>query len=380
MVAISDLTKAHLCKESDLQGSDLRGIELPNGSLVGAKLSGAKLDDANLAGADLTRADLSGVRLSEAVLRDAILREARLNEAVFYKTDLRKADLTSAKGLRGAALFDAFMEGAILDNVDLRGAKLPRPYRKPRLKEQGFLVMTADICRREFTRLSAAALTYLPISAWAQQSQSTHIFLHQHGGPEIFDFYLGALITDNPQQHRDAMKSIREAVKYDRILMYKSSDKYKYEFSCRLIDYFLAARNIRFVGGNVKLDHWPDSARNKDLVYFGVHKKLFEFSRLDPESSPHVHTINRGFSRRSRNLFKKFETELPWRTRPIWNFPTKEPLLQIADFFTGSLKDDSGDHTKERLLIYLRQALKVDRLTQANLRDHQAFRIRDILA
>jgi hypothetical protein len=125
MVAISDLTRAHFCKEIDLRGSDLRGIELPNGSLVGAKLSGAKLDDANLAGADLTNADLSGVRLSEAVLRGAILREARLNEAVFQKTDLRKADLTSAQGLRGAALFDAFLEGAILDNVDLRGAKLP---------------------------------------------------------------------------------------------------------------------------------------------------------------------------------------------------------------------------------------------------------------
>jgi uncharacterized protein YjbI with pentapeptide repeats len=147
MVAISDLTKAHLCKESDLQGSDLRGIELPNGSLVGAKLSGAKLDDANLAGADLTRADLSGVRLSEAVLRDAILREARLNEAVFYKTDLRKADLTSAKGLRGAALFDAFMEGAILDSVDLRGAKLPRA------RLQGASFRGADLTEMDLSSL-----------------------------------------------------------------------------------------------------------------------------------------------------------------------------------------------------------------------------------
>jgi uncharacterized protein YjbI with pentapeptide repeats len=126
MAAISDLTAAHMCKESDLQGSDLRRVELPNGCLVGAKLTGAKLDDANLAGADLTRADLSGAQLSETVLRGAILREARLNEAVFYKTNLRKADLTSAEGLRGAALFDAFMEGAILDKVDLRDSKLPR--------------------------------------------------------------------------------------------------------------------------------------------------------------------------------------------------------------------------------------------------------------
>jgi uncharacterized protein YjbI with pentapeptide repeats len=120
MAAISNLSAAHMCKDSDLEGSDLRRVELPNGSLVGAKLTGANLDDANLAGADLTRADLSGARLSETVLRGAKLREARLNEAVFDKTNLRKADLTSAEGLRGAALFDAFMEGAILDKVDLR--------------------------------------------------------------------------------------------------------------------------------------------------------------------------------------------------------------------------------------------------------------------
>jgi hypothetical protein len=176
------------------------------------------------------------------------------------------------------------------------------------------------------------------------------------------------------------MKMIREATKYDRILMYKSTDKYKYEFCCRLIDYFLGARDIRFLGGNVKLDHWPDSVRNKDIVYFGLHKKLFDLSRLNADSSLRIHTVNRGFSRRSRNLFKLFETGLPWKTIPIWNFPTKEPLLQLADFFTGSLKDYSDDDTKKRLLTYLRQALKVDRLTQTNLGDNQAFRVRDILA
>jgi hypothetical protein len=239
--------------------------------------------------------------------------------------------------------------------------------------------MTADISRREFAGLSAAALAYLPISAGAQQLPSTHIFLHQHGGPEISYFYLGALITENPQEHRDAMNSIRKAAKYDRILTYKSSDKYKYEFCCRLIDYFLRARNIRFLGGNVDLDQWPDSPRNKDIVYFGVHKKLLEFARLKAESSLQLYTINRGFSRRSRNLFKKLEMELPWTTRAIWAFPTKEPLLQIANFLTGSLKNHSDDDTKERLMIYLRQALKVDRLTEANLRDNQSFRVRNIL-
>ena len=126
MVAISDLNKAHLCKESDLQGSDLRRMELPSASLAGARLSGSILDDANLVSANLMKADLSGARLSEANLRGAVLVEAHLNHVIFYKTDLRKADLTSAKGLKGAELFNAFMEGAILDHVDLRGAKLPR--------------------------------------------------------------------------------------------------------------------------------------------------------------------------------------------------------------------------------------------------------------
>jgi hypothetical protein len=242
--------------------------------------------------------------------------------------------------------------------------------------------MTADLSRREFVGLSTTALAYSPISAWAQQFTPAHIFFHQTGGPEIHYFYLGAVITDNPQEHQDAMKSMRQAAKYDRVLYYKSSDKYKYEFCCRLIDYFLGARNIRFLGGRVELKHWPDSARNKDIVYFGVHKKLLDFSGLNANSSLHIHMFNRGFRPRARSLslFRKFATELPWKTLVTWNHSREEPLLQIADFFTGSLQDRTDDDTKERLLVYLRQALKVDHLTETNLRENRIFRIRYILA
>jgi hypothetical protein len=132
-------------------------------------------------------------------------------------------------------------------------------YRRPIPQEQGFQVMIADLSRREFTCLSATALACTPIPTWAQQFTRTHIFFHQTWGPEISYFYPGAVITDNPQEHHDAIKTLRQAAKYDRVLYYKSTDKYKYEFCCRLIDYFLGARNIRFFGGPVRLKYWPDS-------------------------------------------------------------------------------------------------------------------------
>lgn len=239
--------------------------------------------------------------------------------------------------------------------------------------------MTADLSRRQFTCFAAAAATCAPLSSWAQPLSATHVFFHQTGGPAISYFFLGALITDAPQQHRDAIDSIRKMAKYDRICTYKSTDKYKYEFCCRLIDYFLGAKNIRFVGGKVQLEAWPDSARNKDIVYFGVHKKLLEVARLK-DTPLAIHMVNRGFSPRGATLSRKFRTELPWKANVTWDLAREEPLLQVANFFTGSLQDQSGSQTKDDLLIYLRQSLKVDRLTEPNLRDNQMYRIRQIWA
>lgn len=240
--------------------------------------------------------------------------------------------------------------------------------------------MSADLSRRQFTCLAAAATTCSPISSWAQQPRNTHVFFHQTGGPAIHYFFLGALITDTPQQHRDAINSIRKVAKYDRVCAYKSTDKNKYEFCSRLIDYFLGAKDIRFVGGKVQLETWPDNARNKDIVYFGVHKKLLDVARLKADAPLEIYMVNRGFSPRGATLSRKFRTELPWKANVTWNLASQEPLLQVANFFTGSLQDHSGNGTKNDLLIHLRQSLKVDRLTEANLRDNQIYRIRQIWA
>lgn len=74
--------------------------------------------EVDLSGADLYRADLAEFDLSGVDLSGADLREANLRGVDFREADLRGADL------RGANVEDGKFTGAVLGQVDLRGAHI----------------------------------------------------------------------------------------------------------------------------------------------------------------------------------------------------------------------------------------------------------------
>lgn len=240
--------------------------------------------------------------------------------------------------------------------------------------------MIARPSRRQFVQLAAGALALSSGATNAQAAPSTHVFFHQTGSVRKSGFYLGALITENPQQHRDAVAAMREATSYRRTLRYKSTDTHKIPFCHRWIDYFVATRGIRFVGGPVKLEDWPDLSRKKDIVYFAAHKRLLDLAGLPADTSLLIHTLNVGFEARTLALFKSFQSNLPWPATAGKEHPTEEPLLQIADLFTGSLQDGSDSKTKLKLIGYLRKSLNVERLDETSLRNSSLFRVREIVA
>ncbi|WP_083533205.1 pentapeptide repeat-containing protein [Bosea sp. WAO] len=111
------------CSNVDLTGSDLRRLILPDGDLSTSIMTESKLQEANFRGAKFYDARLIGANLSGASLRQARLRGAYLNGATWAGVILTDADLTHAKGLAGADLKTVLMDRAVLDSVDLRGAK-----------------------------------------------------------------------------------------------------------------------------------------------------------------------------------------------------------------------------------------------------------------
>ena len=112
---------------------DCDGWEVMCADLSHAILSGADLSHANLHYADLCNADLSCADLSCADLSRADLRNADLSHANLSGANLSCADLS------GANLSRAAMTEAILNYVDIRGAK-NLPYIPMACPEEGAFI------------------------------------------------------------------------------------------------------------------------------------------------------------------------------------------------------------------------------------------------
>jgi len=133
-------------QEAGLDGANLQDAELWRANLRGAFLGASldekgnldrrvQLDDANLDEADLRDAYLGhdpSIKDDEASLQNTSLKFANLQGAVLEGVDLRKAKLGDANlqqaslrgaDLQGASLGDANLEDADIRDADLRGAK-----------------------------------------------------------------------------------------------------------------------------------------------------------------------------------------------------------------------------------------------------------------
>ncbi len=134
--------------EADLSGADLSGAnlfkaDLSKANLINATLNDAELTGANLSGANLEEAQAERAGLGMAVLKNTRMFNAVLANATLTKTDLSEADLRHANlyrvrmreavlhhtdctgtDLRGADLSFSDFAGAIMNNADLRDARL----------------------------------------------------------------------------------------------------------------------------------------------------------------------------------------------------------------------------------------------------------------
>ncbi len=123
----ADFTNAKMYN-ADFTDADLRSAQFYSSKLRGANFTGAQLDGAMFAWAHLQGAIFQRANLAGAVLAQARLHGADLSSAVMHGADLRSAhllaaDLSSAK-LNGAELAEANLSGAMLRNADLRGAAI----------------------------------------------------------------------------------------------------------------------------------------------------------------------------------------------------------------------------------------------------------------
>jgi uncharacterized protein YjbI with pentapeptide repeats len=131
-----NLAEAHM-ERADLGGADLTdayliGAHLQRARLVGARLDGADLEQAWLTEARLIGASLDGASLMYAHLQKALVRprcaqraefdEACLDEARLHGGDLRGARFTHNR-MQGAVLNDADLRGTVFIECDLRGAE-----------------------------------------------------------------------------------------------------------------------------------------------------------------------------------------------------------------------------------------------------------------
>jgi uncharacterized protein YjbI with pentapeptide repeats len=128
----ADLSGSHLFK-ADFSKSSLVKAKMNDAELTGANLSEANLEDARAERAGLGMAQLKKTRMFNTVLTDstltkadltgadlrhAILNRVRMREALFYGADCTGADF------RGADMSLSNFTGAIMNNADLRDARL----------------------------------------------------------------------------------------------------------------------------------------------------------------------------------------------------------------------------------------------------------------
>jgi len=128
---LAHLMRANLA-DADLSGADLFKADLMAVTLVGAKLNWADLVRADFAFADMRRVDLREARIVGTLLNQADLRRSNLEHAFLDEAVLVNVDLTGALGLdscvhEGPSTIDhrTLLKSGMLPQIFLRGCGLP---------------------------------------------------------------------------------------------------------------------------------------------------------------------------------------------------------------------------------------------------------------
>lgn len=209
-------------------------------------------------------------------------------------------------------------------------------------------------------------------------AQPVNLFIDESGiGRDIS--IIGVLKSENIEKNEKKIKLLREKNHYKRTLRYRSTDKYKLQFSKDLIDYFfedpLLSFYARFISTDVvsKNDKKVDetiiyklnlkevimSASKNTITPFLIGAKRNNYSYLDE-------TEMNGYLKKnlSSGSEVKFEAE-------------RYHVSQLSDLFTGSVYADTRPiycDIKLELLEHLKQKLKVKKISEMyNKRGEQKF-------
>ncbi len=232
-----------------------------------------------------------------------------------------------------------------------------------------------DITRRSLFGLGIAAATAgVPFPAFATM---TAAFVGQSGEPHSGRFFLGLLVAGDVEGLRAAVKDIRKATNYFRALRSRSTDKFKVEFSKRLLDHLSGDKSTEFTALDVQLSSWPKPGAERDAIVRKIAAELFAPAPL----AAGIKLVDNQDAANFGHLLAVAEKSAPLGRAVAYDVIGKDDLLQVASFLTG-LANNGGNakpqSVKGQLRSHLQARLAVGEINSRTLEKHPLFRLRQL--
>jgi hypothetical protein len=237
--------------------------------------------------------------------------------------------------------------------------------------------------RRLFLKLATPFLlsifTFKNLSAKIRSGRKNHFFLDESNLFSNDDiFVLGLLHSTNIKKSASTIRYLRSINNYRTELTYRSTDKYKVQFSKDLIDYFFYEQTLKFsarvITGKIYSGR-EDYYSKKESSYHLHYKQIIIDSFVQNNSV--IHLENRSLYK-TNNKLKQFLNKR--YNVPFKNIQhPKSDLSQLSDLLTGCIIGDTHSLTnssKIEILEYLKNKLEIKHFSELyNLESNGKFEI-----
>lgn len=234
--------------------------------------------------------------------------------------------------------------------------------------------MSVDATRRSLVGLALVAAAGLggPRSAFAGMAGA---FVGQSGEPHKGRFCLGLLTTENLGELRGAVIDIRKATHYFRVLRSRSTDRYKVEFSKKILDYLAGQDATQFSAIEIALPSWPEPGAERNAMVDRMARELFLLA-------PSTAAIKMVDNNDASNFGHLYATSGQSAGRAFeYGLIGSDDLLQLASFLTGLVNSagmNKAQSAKGLLLGHLKTRLEVGEVSARTLAKHPLFRVRQL--
>lgn len=237
--------------------------------------------------------------------------------------------------------------------------------------------------RRLFLKLSTpfllSVLPFKNLSAKIVNGRKNHFFLDESN---IFSnddqFVIGLLHSTNFKKSAATIGFLRSINNYRTELTYRSTDRYKVQFSKDLIDFFLYEQTLKFsarvITGKIYSGR-EDYYSKKESSYHLHYKQIIGGSYVRNNSV--IHLENRSLYK-TNNKLKQFLNKrynIPFRNIQH----PKSDLSQLSDLLTGCIIGDTHSLTnssKIEILDYFKNKLGIKQFSELyNLKSNGKFEI-----